>query len=123
MKNDKNTNIQELKDLFIKFRDERDWKQFHDPKNLAEAISIEAAELQELFLWKDVREVNEKIQNDPGFKKKVEYELVDVITFAMNMANALDVDVAKTILEKIEINNKKYPVEKSKGVSTKYNKL
>jgi len=120
---DDTISIKELKKRIKKFRDERDWEQFHDPKNLAEAISIEAAELQELFLWKNVDEINNKIKNEPEYRKKIEYELSDVITFALNLANTLDVDVARTITEKIEINNKKYPVDKARGVSTKYNKL
>ena len=123
MFNDDTTTIREIRDMLRKFRDERDWGQFHDAKNLAEAISIEAAELQELFLWKDAVEVTDKIKSDPEFKKQVEQELADVVTFALNMANALDIDVAKAIEEKFVINNKKYSVEKARGTAEKYDKL
>ena len=123
MKNDKDTKIQDIKDLIQKFCDERDWGQFHDPKNLAEAISIEAAELQELFLWKNKEEIKEKMENDPEYRKQVEFELIDVFTFAFNMANAMGVDVMETFREKMEINEGKYPVEKAKGRADKYDKL
>ncbi len=123
MNGDKITKIKDIKYLIQKFCDDRDWSQFHDPKNLAEAISIEAAELQELFLWKDKKEIKEKMQNDLGFRKKVEFELADVFTFAFTMANSINMDVTKTLKEKMEINNKKYPIDKSRGISTKYTKL
>lgn len=120
---DKNTHIQTLKDLLRDFRDRRDWDQFHDPKNLAEAISIEAGELQELFLWKNKEDIVEKIKNDPEFKNEVGEELADVIIFCLNFANATDLDVATIVRDKIEKADKKYPVEKAKGNATKYNKL
>ncbi|MFC1721556.1 nucleotide pyrophosphohydrolase [Patescibacteria group bacterium] len=122
MKNDKNTNIQELRDELAKFRDERDWKQFHDPKNLAEAISIEAGELQELFLWKDKNQVGKEM-NDSGFKAKVAAELSDIIIFAINFANACDIDVTTEVNKKIDKGRKKYPVEKAKGSAKKYTEL
>lgn len=123
MTNDTNTNIQVLKDLLKKFRDKRDWSQFHDPKNLAEAISIEAGELQELFLWKDKNTVVEKIKDDPKFKEEVGEELADVIIFCLNFANATDLDVTAIVKDKIEKADKKYPVEKAKGNATKYTDL
>ncbi len=121
--NDKNTTLQDLKRLLSKFRDDRDWAKFHDPKNLAEAISVEAAELQELFLWQETKEVVNKIKSDPAYKKATEEELADIMIFAINFANAVKVDIAKVVKEKIDKNNKKYPVEKAKGKSDKYNKL
>ncbi len=107
----------------LKFRNERDWEQFHDPKNLAEAISIEAAELQEHFLWKDVKTVIDKINNEPEYRKEIEEEFADVVIFALNFANSVGIDVAKAVKEKIDKNNKKYPVEKARGSAVKYNKL
>ncbi len=123
MTGDTKTNIQVLKDLLKDFRDRRDWMQFHDPKNLAEAISIEAGELQELFLWKDKDVVSEKIKNDSKFKEEVGEELADVVIFCLNFANATDLDVATIVKDKIEKSDKKYPVEKAKGNATKYTKL
>lgn len=120
---DEVTTIQQLKDILRKFRDERDWEKFHDPKNIASAISIEAGELQELFLWKDKDEINRKIETDPIFRKKVEDELSDVFNYCLDFANAVGIDIAKTSIAKIEENGKKYPVEKAKGVATKYNEL
>ena len=120
---DEKTTIQELKDILRKFRDDRDWAQFHDPKNLAEAISIEAGELQELFLWKDKEKIAEKLQEDEEFKKEVGEELVDVVIFCLNFANAANVDISRILKEKVEKNAKKYSVEKAKGNAVKYNKL
>jgi len=120
---DKKTTIQELKDILKKFRDDRDWKQFHNPKDLAEAISVEAGELQELFLWQDKEKIAQKLKENQEFKKKVGRELADVIIFCLNFANITDLDLSSTIKEKILINGKKYSVEKSKGSSEKYNKL
>jgi len=120
---DEKTTIQELKDLLREFRDKRDWAQFHDPKNLAEAISIEVGELQELFLWKDKGKIAKRLSEDGEFKKEVGEELVDVVIFCLNFANAVDIDISKILKEKVAKNDKKYSVEKAKGTSEKYNKL
>ena len=100
-----------------RFRDERDWKQFHDSKNLASAISIEAAELNELFLWKDIKE-SESVD-----REKLKEELADVFAFALLLANKHGLDVKQIVLEKIRKNAEKYPVDKSKGTSAKYTEL
>lgn len=100
-----------MKDL-IKFQSERDWKQFHTPENLAKSISIEAAELLEHFQW-----------NKDYDKQEVVDELADVLTYCFFMADALEVNVKEIILNKLEKTAKKYPVSKSKGVSTKYDKF
>jgi NTP pyrophosphatase (non-canonical NTP hydrolase) len=121
---DSKKNLQELKDLVANFRDERDWKQFHNPKDLAEAISIEAGELMELFLWQDKEQIDKKMNDDPEFLEKIKDELADVFITSMNFANAIDgLDVSEAIKKKIEKNNKKYPVEKARGVATKYTEL
>ena len=86
MDSDSGTTIQTLKQLLRDFRNERDWEQFHDPKNLAEAISIEAAELLELFLWKTPADVRRSIKN-PAFKETVEEEVADVLCFSLSLAN------------------------------------
>jgi NTP pyrophosphatase (non-canonical NTP hydrolase) len=106
--------IKELTDALIKFRNERDWEQFHNPKDLALAINVEAGELLELFLWKNGQEVD---------KEKVKEELADVIAFCFLLANKFDFDIKKILLDKILINSKKYPIEKSKGTAKKYDQL
>ena len=94
------------------FNKERDWDQFHSPENLAKSISIEAGELLECFQW-----------NNNYNKEEVCEELADVFTYCIQMAMKLNVDPEEIILNKLEKTKKKYPVDKSKGVSTKYNKL
>jgi dCTP diphosphatase len=120
---DSNTTIQTLKQLLRDFRDERDWQQFHDPKNLAEAISVEASELLELFLWKNASDVKRSMKSDLEFRKSVEEELADVLCFSLSFANVAKIDVARAVKEKVEANRLKYPVEKSRGRATKYNRL
>ena len=104
--------MDELMQTLIEFQRERDWKQFHTPENLAKSISIEAAELLEHFQW-----------NKEYDREEVLDELADVLTYCFFMADALDADVEEIILNKLEKTAKKYPVNKSKGVSTKYDKL
>lgn len=120
---DKDTTLAEIKRITDKFRQDRDWGQFHDAKNLAEAISIEASELQELFLWRKVEDVEEKIKSDPNFKEKVEEEFADVMIFLMHFASTANIDVASAVKDKTEKNEKKYPVEKAKGKADKYTEL
>jgi len=111
------TDIQTLIDELVKFRDERHWDQFHNTKDLALALSIEAAELNELFLWKTTGE-SENVD-----REKLKEELADVFAYALLLAGKHDLDVKDIVLEKIKKNGVKYPVEKSKGRSTKYNEL
>ncbi len=106
--------IQEIIQELIKFRDERDWEQFHNPKDLALAINVEAGELLELFLWKNAEDVS---------KEKVEEELADVFAFAFLLAEKYGLDVKQIVLDKVKLNGEKYPVEKAKGTATKYDKL
>jgi NTP pyrophosphatase (non-canonical NTP hydrolase) len=123
MKMDSQVTIQTLKLELIRFRDQRGWKQFHDLKNLAEAISIESAELLELFLWKSQQEINTEMKADKSFREDIEKELADILCFCMNMANVLDLDIASIVRKKMRENGKKYPITKSKGKATKYTKL
>jgi len=123
MNSDSTTTIAQLKDTLLRFRDERDWKQFHDPKNLAEAVSIEAAELLELFLWKTSQQVAELLSSDDQFRHAVENELSDVMCFLLNFANATNIDVSQAVISKIAQNRAKYPVNKAKGNATKYDRL
>lgn len=106
--------IQEIIKVLIDFRNERDWEQFHNPKDLALAISIEAGELLELFLWKDPTDAD---------KEKVKEELADIFSFALLMAEKYNLDVKQIILDKTKQNGEKYPVEKAKGSAKKYDEL
>ncbi len=106
-----------MKDVILKlrqFRDERDWKQFHNPKDLSLALSIEASELLEIFLWKSHEEAD---------IEKVKEELADVFAYALLIADSYELDVNDIVLEKIRKNEKKYPVGKSKGTAKKYTDL
>jgi NTP pyrophosphatase (non-canonical NTP hydrolase) len=109
--------IDEIINTLINFRNERDWAQFHDSKNLAVAISIEASELNELFLWKD------SVQSEEVAKDRIAEELADVLSFAFLLAEKHKLDIKQIILEKVKRNEEKYPIEKSKGISKKYNEL
>lgn len=111
------SDFQELLDALEQFRDERDWGQFHDSKNLALALSIEAAELNELFLWKKEDEAE---QVD---KVRLREELADVFAYAIMLAGRHGLDVPEIVKDKIAKNAKKYPVEKAKGSSAKYEEL
>lgn len=111
------SDIQKLIDLLVEFRDERDWGQFHDSKNLALALSIEAAELNELFLWKkeaDAEEVD---------RERLKEELADVLAYALMLAERHQLDVGQIVKDKIIKNAGKYPVEQAKGSSDKYDRL
>jgi len=105
---------EEIIDALLKFRNERDWEQFHNPKDLALAINVEAGELLELFLWKKPDEAN---------KEKVKEELADIFAYGFLLADKYQLDIKEIILEKIKKNREKYPVDKSKGNAKKYNEL
>ncbi len=107
-------NIKEITEILLKFRNERDWAQFHNAKDLALALNIEAGELLEAFLWKSSE------QADIG---KVKEELADVFAFAFLLAEKYDLDVKQIVLEKMEQNAQKYPVEKARGIAKKYTEL
>ena len=108
---------QETINQILKFRDDRDWKQFHNPKDLAISISLEASELLEVFQWSGAdTSSNNKIED-------IKEELADVVNYCVLMADACGLDLDEIVQTKIEKNNEKYPVEKSKGKSDKYDKL
>jgi len=112
------TDIDEITNALIKFRNDRDWEQFHDSKNLATAIAIEAAELNELFLWKNnIDDINNVS------KERLSEELADVFSFAFLLAEKNNLNVKDIVLNKIIDNDKKYPVSKAKGTSKKYTEL
>lgn len=105
--------LKEMKSVIDTFAEERDWAKFHTPANLAKSISIEANELLECFQW-----------DESGFDiNEVKEELADVVNYAIRMASVLNLDIYSIVMEKMEKNREKYPVEKAGGVSTKYNKL
>ena len=107
----------ELLELLIRFRDERDWEQFHDSKNLALALSIEVAELNELFLWKKDHE-SEEVD-----REKLKEELADVFAYAILLAAKHNLNIGEIVQKKINKNRKKYPAEKAKGKAPKYDQL
>lgn len=104
----------------IEFRNARDWSQFHDPKNLAEALSIEAGELLETFLWKSVDQ-SRKLSEDE--LRNVREEMADIFIFLTYLCEEFKIDLLNEVKTKIALNEKKYPVEKAKGSSKKYTEL
>jgi len=105
-----------------RFRDARDWSQFHTPKNLAAAIAIEAAELQERFLWKTDKEVDRDLK-DAAKRDAVVEEVADILLFALLLADRLDIDVGTAIADKLVANERKYPVALARGNARKYTEL
>ncbi|MBD3280617.1 nucleotide pyrophosphohydrolase [Candidatus Dojkabacteria bacterium] len=111
------TTLEEFTQRAIDFRDRRDWKQFHNPKNIAGSLVIEASELLELFQWiegKDSEEFSKKKLQE------VKDEMADVLVYLATLAHDLDIDLLEAAIEKIRKNDEKYPVEKAKGKATKY---
>lgn len=104
--------MEELEKRIVEFAKERDWLQFNTPENLAKSISIEAGELLECFQW-----------NTDYNKDDVKYEIADVMNYCILMCHQIGVNPKEIVLEKMAISAKKYPIEKAKGKSTKYNKL
>lgn len=104
--------MKELENEIVKFAEERDWLQFNTPENLAKSIAIEAGELLECFQW-----------NSNYDKDELKYEIADVMNYCILLCHQIDVDPKEIVLEKMKISAKKYPIEKAKGNSTKYNKL
>lgn len=106
--------MNDILDALKQFRDERDWEQFHNPKDLSLALNIEAGELLEAFLWKSPEDAD---------REKIKEELADVFAFAFLLADACQLDVKEIVLEKIEKNRTKYPVNKARGNARKYDEL
>lgn len=113
-------NINDLTKRIIAFRDARNWKQFHNPKDLAISLSLEVAEVLEHFQWKDKKEIVEYLKTN---KIKVGEELADVFNYLLILAHDLEIDLVEAEEDKISKNEIKYPIEKAKGKHTKYNKL
>ena len=119
---DSTTTISDLRERVLAFVHEREWEQFHAPKNLSMALAAEAAELMEHFLWSTPEE-SRSVAADPAKRAKIAEELADVVIYALELANATGLDVAASIESKIAANARKYPVEKSRGRSAKYTEL
>lgn len=105
--------MDELMQRIIQFRDDRDWKQFHDPKDLALSITLESSELLELFQWKNSQQAIEQHYSD------MQDEIADILIYTLTLAHDLQIDVKEAILQKIDKNAKKYPISSSKGSSQK----
>lgn len=110
----KMNDLEELRKAIVKFTQERDWDQFHNGKDLALALSIEASELNEAFLWKEAKDAN---------VDKVKEELADIINYAILIADKYNLDIKQIVLDKLRRNAEKYPVEKAYGSAKKYNEL
>src|SRR3989344_2355642 len=110
-------NLEEIQKKIIAFRDARDWKQFHTPKDLATGLTLEAGEVAEHFLWKDKAEIEEYIKTH---KEEIGDEMGDVLNYLLIMANDFGIDLLDATSKKIDKNATKYPVEKAKGRHTKY---
>lgn len=110
-------NVEELKDIIIKFREDRDWKQFHKIKDLLLGLNIEVGELQELFLWKSDNEISQIRKSD------IENEIADIFVFLIYICEEYGIDLETAVKNKLNINEQKYPVDVSKGSNKKYDKL
>ncbi len=104
------------------FAEERDWEQFHTPKNLVMALAGEVGELVEIFQWLTAQESAEVMSHERS-SQQVREELADVFGYLLRLADELGIDLAQALIEKIRLNGEKYPIEKSRGVSTKYTEL
>lgn len=113
-------NIEELTKKIIAFRDARDWKQFHNPKDVAISLSLEAAEVLEHFQWKSKEEIEEYIKTH---QSHIGEELADVLYWVLLLSHDLKIDIAEALDKKMQINNDKYPVDKARGRHNKYNQL
>ncbi len=112
--------LQDLSQKVIAFRDARDWKQFHNPKDMALSLVLEASELMEHFQWKNGKEIEEYFE---GNKEEIADEMADVLHCLLIMSSDLGIHLDKALLKKIKKNESKYPVKKAKGRAVKYNKL
>ncbi len=112
--------IEEVQAALRRFRDERDWMQFHNPKDMAAALAIEASELQELFLWKTGDEVEALVSSK---REQISDEIADVAAFLFELSDNLKIDLGRAVLAKLEKNELKYPVDKARGSSSKYTEL
>ena len=114
------SDIRKLTDKIVAFRDARDWKQFHNPKDLAAGLAIEAAELQEIFLWKNPDEVAVSVSEK---RERISDELADVAYYVLLLSHELEIDITEALTAKLVKNAAKYPIDKAKGKHAKYDEL
>lgn len=119
---DGTTTVAELRERVLAFVHERDWEQFHSPKNLSMALAAESGELMEHFLWAESKD-SLKLSHDPKKRPAIEEEISDVVIYALEFANICGIDLAAAIERKMAANAKKYPVEKARGRADKYTEL
>ena len=112
---DAQTTLSDLRQCVSDFVERRDWRQFHSPKNLSMALSIEAAELMEHFQWL-TQDQSRRVADDPQRLAPVAEELADVISYALAMANQLDIDISTAVRDKMKKNEQKYPAEQYRGL-------
>jgi NTP pyrophosphatase (non-canonical NTP hydrolase) len=114
------SDIKNLIDIIVKYRDARDWKQFHNPKDSSIALSLEASEVLQHFLWQNKEEMEEYVEKH---KNEIADELSDVLYWTLLLSHDLNIDILKAFDKKMKENRKKYPVKKAKGRHTKYTEL
>ena len=115
------SDLQELQAKITKFRDDRNWKQFHTPKDLAMSVAIEAAELMECFQWKSKEQIDEFVNSEKSVE--IDEEMADVLIYLLNLADILNIDIVDAANKKLIKNAQKYPVEKLHGTYKKYTEL
>lgn len=115
---DNKITLQDLKNMVSSFADERDWKQFYNAKNVSMAIAIEAAELMDIFSWTQEKDINERFQQK---KRAVEHEVADILFTLLTFAQQYNIDLSQALVNKIQLNAQKYPVDLCKGKNKKYN--
>ena len=114
--------ISKIKNILRKFSSDRDWDQFHNPKNLVMALSVETAELVEIFQWLNERQSKITHLSDQD-RLRIKEEMADILIYLIQISDKLDINLEKVVLEKIKLNEKKYPIDISKGSSKKYYKI
>ena len=117
----KKFNIEEISNYLTKFAKDRDWEQYHTPKNLACALSVEASELLEIFQWKTRSEEEDLLGEDNPERKKIEDEISDIITYAIRLCDVMNIDLESAMKRKFKDNELKYPADQVKGSARKYN--
>lgn len=114
------SDLRKLQDRIVQLRNDRDWQQFHTPKDMAISLSLEASEVLELFQWKSHEEIEQYLKTH---KQDLSDELADVLAYLLLIANDLDIDLPQAFEKKMQKNEAKYPVAKAKGKRTKYTEL
>jgi dCTP diphosphatase len=112
--------IEDLNNAVRQFRDDRDWRKFHSPKDLSAALAIEAAELQEIFLWKTNDEIDQVLTSKPT---QIADEVADLAIYLLAFADSVGIDLAHAVISKLEKNAAKYPIDKARGSNVKYTEL